>query len=124
MKLTVLIAEDDAAVREVSRMAIARLGHHAITARDGEEALALARSHLPDLVVSDVMMPRRTGVELLRALRADARLSDVPVVLMSAAVDVDAIGAFAYLAKPFRLTDLERTVTDALAYIASRRSAA
>ena len=116
---TVLIAEDDAAVREVSRMSLARLGCRVLTAADGEEALALAHAHAPDVVLSDVMMPRCTGLELLAALQADERLARIPVILMSAAVDVDARQAFAFLPKPFRLGDLEAVVGSALASLTS-----
>ena len=55
-----------------------------VTAEDGDHALKLAREKKPDLILSDVMMPRMDGFELLNAVRADATLKTVPVVLLSA----------------------------------------
>jgi DNA-binding response OmpR family regulator len=77
------------------------------TVADGEAALGTARTRPPDLVLTDVMMPRVDGFELLRGLRADPRLRDVPVIMLSARageesrVDGMDAGADDYLVKPF-----------------------
>jgi CheY-like chemotaxis protein/AraC-like DNA-binding protein len=78
-----------------------------LKARDGEEGLALAREHVPDAVLSDVMMPGMDGLALTRALREDRRTSHIPVVLLTARVGHEdrlagwKAGADAYLDKPF-----------------------
>ncbi|MCO5165998.1 MAG: response regulator [Planctomycetes bacterium] len=112
---TVLIADDEPAIRQVLSLTLSRLGHHVLAASDGEEALLLARAHEPDLVVSDVAMPRRTGTSLLAAMSAHPRLAQVPVILVSAQAEpVDAAGAFAFLPKPFRLLEFEQVIENAL----------
>ena len=67
------------------------------------QALTLARTEPPDLVISDHMMPRRTGMDLLRAVRADPRLAGVPFVLLSAARPAGREEADAFLSKPVDL---------------------
>ncbi|QSQ27381.1 HAMP domain-containing histidine kinase [Pyxidicoccus parkwayensis] len=110
----VLIAEDEEALLEIFAEVVEALGHRAVRAHNGEEALTLARTEPPDLVVSDHMMPRRTGMELLRALRAEPRLAAVPFVLLSAARPAGRDEADAFLAKPVDLARFEAAVTQAL----------
>jgi light-regulated signal transduction histidine kinase (bacteriophytochrome) len=109
---------------------------------DGEEALAAALASPPDLILTDVMMPKLDGVGLLRALRCDARTSTIPVVLLSARAGEDAVvtgletGADDYLVKPFsarellsrvathlELARLRRLETDAAIELAETRAA-
>ncbi|MBA3591858.1 hybrid sensor histidine kinase/response regulator, partial [Methylibium sp.] len=78
----VLVADDNADMRGYLRRLLSA-HHRVIVAPDGAAALALARTERPELVLSDVMMPRLSGFELLRALRADARTEGVPVILLS-----------------------------------------
>jgi PAS domain S-box-containing protein len=79
---------------------------------DGEQALAAARRRLPDLVLADIMMPRIDGLGLIRSLRADARLRDIPVILLSARAGEESrlegldAGADDYLVKPFSAREL------------------
>lgn len=90
-------------------------GYHAVVAKDGREALQLARSIEPVLVITDMMMPHLTGADLIRVLREDAvaqRRSPVPIILMTA-VSLPAarnVGATALLAKPFDLDELDTLV--------------
>ena len=108
---SVLIVEDNDAVRAYLAE---RLGRHfrVLTASDGVEGLAAARTHAPDLVVSDVMMPRMDGLALCRALKADDALAAVPVVLLTARASpehaVEGLGAGAddYMEKPFESAEL------------------
>jgi signal transduction histidine kinase/CheY-like chemotaxis protein len=109
--LVVLVAEDHDDLRAYVAGHLARIGGsrpvHVVEAADGEAALALAIDLVPDLVVSDVMMPRRDGMSLARALKADVRTSHVPVLLLTARADAASqvegytSGADGYLAKPF-----------------------
>lgn len=110
----VLIAEDEEALLEIFAEVVEALGHRAVRAHNGEEALTLARTERPDLVVSDHMMPRRTGMELLRALRGEPGLATVPFVLLSAARPAGREEADAFLAKPVDLSSFEEAITSAL----------
>jgi signal transduction histidine kinase len=106
----VLIAEDEEAMLEIFAQVVEDLGHRALRAQNGEEALLLARTEPPDLVVSDHMMPRRTGVELLRTLRTDPRLRTVPFLLLSAARPAGLEEADVFLPKPVDLDTFEEAV--------------
>ena len=106
----VLVADDEPAVLEVLTEVVEDLGHEVVRAHDGREALQIARAQRPQLVVTDHMMPRLSGVELCRAMRNDEALSQVPVILLSAALPPEATEAYAYLAKPFELDEFEALV--------------
>ena len=110
----VLIAEDEEAMLEIFAQVVEDLGHRTLRASNGEEALMLARTESPDLVVSDHMMPRRTGVELLRMLRADERLKSVPFLLLSAARPRGLEEADVFLSKPVELDTFEAAVEQVL----------
>jgi PAS domain S-box-containing protein len=124
----VLVADDNADMRAyVSRLLAGRFQVDAVA--DGEAALAAARRHPPDLVLSDVMMPRLDGFGLLRALRADPRTADVPVVLLSARAGEDSriqgveAGADDYLVKPFSARELVASVSGQVEMARVRRAA-
>jgi two-component system, sensor histidine kinase and response regulator len=106
----VLIAEDEAAMLEICGDIVEQLGHRTLRAHDGEEALLLARTERPDLVISDHMMPRRTGVQLLRALRSDPVLAAIPFLLFSAARPKGLEEANAFLPKPVDVSTFEAAV--------------
>lgn len=121
----VLIVDDEAALLDVLASVVSELGHRALLAHDGREALSMARAHHPDLIISDHMMPGLSGVELLRAIRSDEGLRTIPFLLMSAAQPRGAEEADAFLAKPMTLEGMEAAVTHALqrsAGVASERS--
>ena len=107
----VLVVEDHAGLRAFIREHLADR-YRVVEAGDGAEGLAVARAERPALVLSDVMMPELDGVGLTRALRADAALSDVPIVLLSAWADEASTlagleaGADDYLTKPFSPDEL------------------
>ncbi|WP_420992532.1 response regulator [Cupriavidus sp. 30B13] len=123
----VLVADDNADLRDYMRRILGAAGHAVTACADGQEALELARAAPPDLIVSDVMMPRLDGFGLLRALRADPELRDTPVLLLSARAGEEArIGGLAsgaddYLTKPFSARELLARVAGNLELAQLRR---
>jgi DNA-binding response OmpR family regulator len=116
----VLCADDDEDILSLVSLRLQRAGFRVATAADGDEAVEIARSRLPALAVLDVMMPKRTGYEVLAELRGDEALRRMKVILLSARVQegdvargMDA-GADAYLAKPFKAQDLVSKVQELL----------
>jgi two-component system, sensor histidine kinase and response regulator len=112
----VLIAEDEAALLEIYAELVAGLGHECLVAHDGQEAVDLARARRPDVLVTDYMLPGRTGLEVIRALREDPELARVPTILLSAGRPSEAARAEAwrFLKKPISPEQFEHAVTEAL----------
>ena len=103
-----LVVDDVADNRDLLARRLQRLGYHAIvTAQDGVEALERLAAQDFDAVLLDVMMPRLSGLEVLERMRAENRLEDTPVIMISAATEIDTVvrcielGAEDYLPKPF-----------------------
>lgn len=112
----IVVAEDHEDIRYAFKRALERAGHEVVTASDGAMALEAVRAHHPDVVVTDLDMPVMSGLELCRAIRADASLRHIPVVLASGSLvpgDARAIevGASATLLKPFLPAQLLDCVT-------------
>ena len=107
MPTRVLIVDDDEDIRAYLEVTLELAGFDVLLAGSGEHALAVARDEEPDLVVLDVMMPGIDGLEVLRRLRADARTSHLPVILLTAKAQTDdtvrglEVGADDYVTKPF-----------------------
>src|SRR5919206_2904542 len=80
---TVLLAEDDRALRRYLEVVLRRAGYEVLAAADGLEAMKALLSHAVDAVVTDALMPHLSGHELCRFLREHPRLKDIPVVLLS-----------------------------------------
>ncbi|HEY5188011.1 MAG TPA: response regulator [Solirubrobacteraceae bacterium] len=105
--LIALVVDDDPDLRGGIAFKLERAGFEVRQAADGEAALAAAAEQRPDIVLLDWMMPRLSGVEICRALRADMRLRDTPVIMLSAkGLDADIesgleAGADDFIAKPF-----------------------
>jgi signal transduction histidine kinase len=125
----ILIADDNADMRAyLTHLLQPRWDVEAVG--DGETALATARTRPPDLVLSDVMMPRLDGLELLRELRADPQTRTIPVVLLSARAGEESVlsgletGADDYLVKPFSARELLARVRTQLEMAQARRGAA
>ncbi len=117
----VLVADDEPAVLEVLSQVVEDMGHDVLQARDGEEALGLARARRPQLVVTDHVMPRLSGLDLCRKLRSDHVLKDVPVILLSAVLPHGIPEASAFLHKPFEINDFESLIRQSLAHMPESR---
>ena len=108
----VLIADDNADMREYLTNLLRNSGYEVSDVADGRQALEAIRSQVPDLLISDVMMPELDGLELLTALRRDLRTAALPVLLLSARAGQEAsieglqAGADDYLVKPFAAAEL------------------
>jgi len=102
----ILIVDDNETNRDILRTRLGRQGYELVEAADGEEAMAAAREHLPDLILLDVMMPKVDGIEACRQLKADANLPFIPIILVTAKADTKDVvagleaGADEYLTKP------------------------
>jgi DNA-binding response OmpR family regulator len=117
----ILCADDDEDILSLVSLRLERAGFRVVQAVDGDAALEAVRAHRPTVAVLDVMMPKRTGYEVLATLRADPVLAGLKVILLSARVQesdvergIDA-GADAYLAKPFKAGELVAKVQELLA---------
>lgn len=82
-KRQVLVVEDDQSLNYFIKKTVERAGHRAIIAFDGEEAINIARSETLGLVLLDIVLPKLTGWDVLKYLRNDPKLKDIPVVVMS-----------------------------------------
>ena len=112
----VLVVEDDPALGEVIVGALKDDGLDAKLAHDGDEAMRFLDDLSPSCMVLDLMMPRRDGFSLLRELRADGRIAELPVVVVTAIFGLSErlyateLGAADYVTKPFELDDLVNRV--------------
>jgi len=117
---TVVIADDESSMRLLVHATIESDDYSVLEASDGVEAWTLIQKHQPSLVLLDVQMPGRTGLEVLRAIKADPSLKETRVILLTSKAmesDVEAgliAGADFYLTKPFSPLDLLTRVEEAL----------
>jgi two-component system phosphate regulon response regulator PhoB len=108
----VLVADDERSLRVMISAALKPIRVEVLQACDGEEALALAQAHKPDLVLLDWMMPKMTGIEVVDRLREDGEIGRIPIVMLTARGqerDQEAariVGVDHYLRKPFSPRDL------------------
>jgi PAS domain S-box-containing protein len=122
----ILLADDNADMREYVQRLLSQQ-YEVVAVADGESALERARERRPDLILSDIMMPRLNGFELLRAVRADRDLKSIPVILLSARAGEESrvegldAGADDYLVKPFSARELLARVGSHLAMARIRR---
>jgi twitching motility two-component system response regulator PilH len=79
----ILLADDSLTTLTMHRMILAGAGYELLTAKDGQEAIELATTHRPDLILMDVVMPRKTGFEAVRALRNQAETKSIPVIMVT-----------------------------------------
>ncbi|MEL6536029.1 MAG: ATP-binding protein, partial [Bacteroidota bacterium] len=116
---TLMVVEDNDDIREFVRLEC-QDAYRIIEARNGEEGLAMALEQIPDLVISDVMMPRMDGLELCKLMKADHRTSHIPVILLTARSSEQytlqglATGADDYITKPFSVPVLKARMQNLL----------
>jgi DNA-binding response OmpR family regulator len=109
---TVLVVDDDPVIVRLLEVNFEMEGFTVRMASDGQEGLDVARAEHPDVVVSDVMMPKLSGLELVSGLKADASTASIPVILLSAKAQASdiragmAAGADDYVTKPFEPLEL------------------
>lgn len=109
MEARILLVEDDPSIREITQIGLEQSGFAVTTAADGDDALMRFRREPPDIVVLDVMLPKRDGLEVCRAIRTE---SAVPVLMLTARSDtIDVVvglesGADDYVTKPFVMPEL------------------
>ncbi len=116
----VLVADDDAWILRMVATVLEKRGYSVETAVDGEDALARALARPPDLLITDVMMPKIDGWSLVRQLRSHAELAMLPVIFLTALSSEDdrirgfRLGADDYVTKPFRFEELDLRVAKTL----------
>ena len=119
-KRRILVADDDEHTRNLLRDLCDSAGYQVMMAADGDDTLALIEAQAPDLVLLDLMMPRKDGFSVLRELRESSKWADLPVVILTAMGDMDGkirgmeLGADDYVTKPFKLIELQTRVNSAL----------
>ncbi|MBC7808349.1 MAG: response regulator [Akkermansiaceae bacterium] len=117
----ILVVDDEPAIVRLMEYVLDRQGYAVRTAADGEQALRVVAEFRPELILLDVMMPRKDGYTVAEAIRADPDLAGTPIIMLSAkAQDTDveqglAAGANLYLTKPFEPDGLLETVAKCLA---------
>jgi CheY-like chemotaxis protein len=117
-KRRILVVDDEMYVTQILAFNLRRAGDEVLTADDGEQALGLAREHVPDLIIADYQMPRLDGLGMCARLREDPRTADIPVMMLTArghrlgAEDLQKAGVRFVLAKPFSARELMTRVEE------------
>ena len=112
-KPVVLLIDDEPSIREVLKQVLEEAGYSTVEAGDGVQGLELARSHLPDLIIMDVMMPRLNGFDCTAALKADLICRTIPILMLTVLEDEQrayGLGVASYLTKPFDAADVLKNV--------------
>jgi two-component system alkaline phosphatase synthesis response regulator PhoP len=116
MTMKILVADDERDIRDLIAFTLQFAGYQVVSAADGQEAVELAIKELPDLILMDVRMPRMSGYEACRRIKAESTLQDVPIVFLSAKGQETEIrlgleaGAQEYVVKPFAPAELVERV--------------
>jgi len=117
---TILIVEDNLNILENLKETLEFAGYSVLMARDGQEGLELAQAQHPDLIISDIVMPKVDGFDLLRAILAEKTTESIPVIFTTALADKSSVregmnlGAADYITKPFHTEDLLNTVSEVI----------
>ncbi len=108
----ILVVDDEAFITNLLRNGLSDEGFEVITADNGFEGILAVEEQQPDLVITDIMMPRVSGLEFLQALKNNAATRKVPVILISAMDQIDMVeqgldmGALDYITKPFKINEI------------------
>ena len=112
----ILVADDDVDIRELVEFKLTTMGHEIVAVGDGAAAIDACMAQKPDLAVLDVMMPGVSGLDAIRAIRAEPSLADLPVILLTARAQESDVetgfdsGADDYITKPFSPRELASRV--------------
>ena len=116
-EFTILVVDDEPHISRMLKFLFERQGYRVLTASTGEEAVELVKSHKPDVVFLDLLLPGKDGLEVLAELRSDSRFADLPIYLLTAAgqdAEIEKsreLGATGYITKPFSPSELLRLVS-------------
>ena len=116
MAATILLVEDEPGIQELVKFNLAQAGHAVLCADSAEQAVGMVRETLPDLVLLDWMLPGMSGIELAKKFRADTRMKNVPIIMLTARGDErDKVlgletGADDYITKPFSPRELSARI--------------
>jgi len=111
-RIFVMVVDDSITVRRVTQRLLERNGMRVLTAKDGVEAMSLLQEHVPDVILLDIEMPRMDGYEVASHVRDDARLADVPIIMITSRVGdkhrarAIELGVDDYLGKPYQESQL------------------
>ena len=126
----ILIVDDNRDLRGYLRRILNQAGYSVVSAHNGAHGYAQAQEHRPDLIVTDLMMPQVSGLDLIAMIRADGQLSGIPIILLTAKANEETriegteMGADGYLAKPFNDRELLAEVRNLLALKTNERRVA
>lgn len=116
----ILVVDDSPFILEIIETILKDSGFEVITADDGDQAYARATTESPDLLVLDLMLPKKNGYEVCKLLKGDERYRAIPIIMLTARVNEEdevkgkAAGADVYMGKPFELDDLVSKVKELL----------
>ena len=120
----ILVIEGDPLSLKLYRDLVQSRGYGVLTAIDSETGLDLAREHRPDLIIADAKPPERSGIEVCRALKSDARTGDIPILLLTVWPQLEraarAAGCDRFLIKPVPISTLWREVEALIGRVAAR----
>jgi two-component system cell cycle response regulator DivK len=118
MSKTILYVEDNEFNLKIVRQLLSRTSYRLIEAMDGETGVTTAQNEMPDLILMDVQLPKLSGLDATRQLRADSKTAAIPIVVITSfalsgdAEKAKAAGASAYLAKPYSPRELLQMIRD------------
>ena len=116
MSEKILVVDDEQDIRKIVSFLLKNWGYEVLTANNGLEGLELLEKEIPDLILLDVSMPKMTGFQMLEQIRANPRLKDLPVIMLTAHSDTNSIdvsasyGILDYITKPFEPYELRERI--------------
>jgi CheY-like chemotaxis protein len=119
-EITILVVDDEPVDLKLIETALAPRGYKIITAKNGEEAVNIARTQKPDLILMDILMPKMDGYTASSEIRKDPKTRDIPIIMITSVGHdlnkklADGIGATGYIVKPFMIDDLNNKINETL----------